>query len=59
MTDEELKFGPEIADWLKRLRDGDINAADALYDLSSNTLTPDKQQALEKLVHIELDKLEM
>lgn len=58
MTDEERDFGPVVAGLLAKLRQGDLHAADQLYDVSSNSLTPDKQQQLEKLVHIELDKFD-
>jgi len=58
MSDEERDFGPLIAGLLAKLRQGDQEVADQLWDVSSNSLPPDKQQQLEKLVHDALDKLD-
>lgn len=57
MTDEEQTFGRLAASLLQRLRQGDMHAADMLWDVGTQ-LEPDKRQQLEKLVHAELDKLD-
>lgn len=56
---EELRtFGPLVAGLLGNLRKGDMSAADQLWDVGQ-TLSEDKRKELEKLVHAELDKLDM
>lgn len=57
MTTEQETFGALAADLLRRLRQGDMHAADLLWDVGSQ-LPEAKRKELEKLVHVELDKLD-
>lgn len=54
-SDERVVFGPVVADLLIKLRKGDTNAADALWDIGSE-FPPEVQRLLDKRVHAALDK---
>lgn len=56
VSDDELVFGPHIADLLKRLSKGDLSAADLLWHIGGR-LDRSRQHTLENRIHAELKLL--